>query len=251
MHPTRSILIFALLGGCGGGGLRTSEVDDLGGIRSATWIEWQRNQPGEDEIWHSFVLSSHGSLCKDLQETTPDLADAYDDLLDDLDQAQGDDEECQALERFYEDAAEITKDIYRRPLTTLALTLRDPDDDPEDPPPEDSYEQGVDDNDPWFLGDLTLTEANPYEELAAVANDCPGNLEEELVDALRDNRTRYTVDRGDVDAYERGDEAYRLMLDGDLEDDDGDDAGEIQARGTFRYCPVEWSGFFDPLDWGG
>ncbi len=240
----------ALAVGCGSGAIRTSEkIDDLRGIRSATWIEWQRQQPGADDVWHEFALSSYGPLCRDLQAWMPELEGLYADLLDDLDRADTDADECDALEAFYEDAAALTDPMFKRPLTTLSLTLRDPGDDREDPPPEDTYDQGVDDRDPWFVGTLSITDANPYAELAEVAHDCPDQLEDELKDALRRNLTWYTVDRGEVEAVERGNEAYRLLLDGTLEDDDGDDAGDIRAKGTYAHCPVEWSGFFEFYDW--
>lgn len=249
MRQTMGVMALVLAWGCGPGGIQTSEkIDDMRNVRSATWIEWQREIEGPDEVWHEFVMSSHGGLCKDLQKMTPDLADAFDDLLSELDRADTDQEECNALEDFYEQAAEITDPMFRQPLTTLSLTLRDKDDDREDRPPEDVFDQGID-NDPYFLGTLAVTEANPYAELAEVAADCPGDLEDELIQALRRNRDWYEVDRGEVEAIERGDEAYRLLLDGEIEDDDGDDAGDITARGTFAYCPVEWSGFFDPYDW--
>lgn len=236
--------------GCGPGGLKTSEVDGLGGVHAAEWIEWSRERQGEDEVWHEFVLSSHGRLCKDLQEMTPAVADAYGDFLKKMEAAPDESAQCNALENFYEDAAEITEPMFKRPLTTLSLTLRDPRDDREDPPAEDSYDQGVHPDDPWFVGSLTILEANPYLELADAVGNCGPGLEDELEDAVRDNTEWYLVDRGDVELLERGDEAYRLELDGDLEDDDGDDAGEIQSRAGYRHCVVEWEGWFEPYPWG-
>ena len=251
MRTSATLVALALCAGCGPGSIWTTDVQDLRGIDSALWIEWSRERSGPDEVWHEFVMSSHGGLCRDLQDAMPKLSDLYDDLVDDLDNAQNDADECDALERFYDDASEVTDRMFRKPVTTLSLTLRDPDDDRDERPPEDTYDQGVDPDDPWFLGSLTITETNPYLELADVAGSCPDRLEDELEDALRDNVTRYDVDRGDVEAYERGDEAYRLKLDGEIEDDDGDNAGDIVARGSYRHCVVEWDGWFEPYDWGG
>lgn len=239
-----NLWMLALLAGCASGGIRTDEVDGLDGIRDAVWIEWEREIEGNDDVWHEFVLSSHGGLCRDLQELVPELADLYDDFARDVQSSP--DDECSLLENFYEDAAELTEKFYARPMTTLSLTLRDGDDDPEDPPPEDSYDQGYDGNDPWFTGTLTQVESNPYAELADAVGDC-SNLDDNLDDAIDDVTERWIVDRGDAEVFERGDEHYRIELDGDLEDEDGDDAGEILARGTYAHCVVTWEGWFEPF----
>lgn len=239
-----NLMMLALLAGCSSGGIRTDEVEGLQGIRDAVWFEWEREVDGNDEVSHEFVLSSRGGLCRDVQELVPELAELYDDYASDVQSNPQD--ECALLENFYEDAAALTEKFYANPMTVLALTLRDGDDDPEDPPPEDSYEQGYDDNDPWFTGSLTQVESNPYAELADAVGDC-SNLEDDLEDAINDVQEYWVVDGGDAEVFERGDEHYRIELDGDLEEADGDDAGEILARGTYAHCLVSWDGWFEPF----
>jgi hypothetical protein len=232
------------VGGCTSGKISLDELDKFGPVRSAVWFEYRQDYPeGGDDEWHALTMSNRYGLCKDVQEMMPEMAEIYDDELYELYELDAYSEEdiCKAYEGFFEEVGVIADPLYRNGVNILDMTFRDPDVDRDEPPEEDDYEVGgAETDDPYFHGTLMYHEGNPFTELADDI-DCgdPDWYELDYADYV----DMYTLEDGDAELVEKGDAKLKMTLEGELEDDDGDSAGDIEAKGTFKYCEVEWEGY--------
>ena len=88
--------------------------------------------------------------------------------------------------------------------------------------------------------------------MAADEIDCGGDdWYNEFYDAF-DDVDIFTFDDGDLTAEQTGNgEAYKIEMDGDLHEDDGDDGGDIVFKGKFTKCEVEYEGAIYLYGFGG
>jgi len=257
-----------VVGGCAKGSIKLEDQDKFGKVKSAVWFEWTQEREGEDRKTHSFMAASQRGVCPTMQAAIPEVTDAYQDLLDELygGITYGDTDPtysdysydtggyyggggpgqslCELYKTYLERVATALDPMMDGGVNLLSFTLRDPDDDADEEPPTDDYEAGYDRSDPYFTGALSYYEENPY-RVAADDMDCSGNSwYNDFYDAF-DDIDIYPFDDGDLEAKQLGSgEAYKIKMDGDLEEEDGDDGGDIAFKGTFTKCEVSYQGDF-------
>jgi len=268
------VLTIVFAAGCTQGSVKLEDQDKFGGVKSAVWFEMTQETNDDDYTSHSFVMSNKRGLCKSMQEAMPEAAAAGEDFLEDLGYESSSsssyyltygadtggyytgptggstsylEDICDAYKTYYERLGVAFDGLYGEGVNNLSLYLRDPDDDSDDEPPSDEYEAGYDEDDPFFTGSLTYYESNPY-QLIGEALDCGDSdwyeeASEAGEDAFDDIEVFY-IDDGDLVAEQTSnDEAYKITMDGDLEDDDGDNEGDIEIKGKFKKCEVEFDGY--------
>ncbi len=250
------VLVLVLAAGCAKGSVKLEDQDRFGKMRSAVWLEMTQDTGSESYTSHSFLAASRGGVCQTMQEAMPEIADAYEDLVESFNYSSSSysydtggyverdlSELCEAYKDYFERVADALDPMMSKGVNTLSFTLRDPDDDAEDEPPSDDYEAGYDNDDPYFTGGLAYYDENPY-RVVAESVDCNDNdWYDEGEDAF-DDVDAFTIDDGDLVAEQSSDgESYKIDMDGDLEDDDRDNAGDIVFKGKFTKCEVEWDGY--------
>jgi len=270
------MLAIFTIAGCAKGSVKLEDQDKFGTVKSAVWFEWTNDRSGEDSVSHSFVMANTAGLCETMQDAMPEVADAFDGYLEDIGygsygststyetygtytssltsdyegdtayyggptNTNGNEELCAAYKKYVDRVATALDPMMAKGVNTLTFVLRDPDDDAEDDPPSDDYEAGFDADDPYFTGALAYYDENPYRVIVDEIDCSDSDWYDEGDDAF-DDVDVFTIDDGDLVAEEDND-VYKIEMDGDLEDDDGDNAGDIEFRGKFKKCEVEWEGY--------
>lgn len=241
------VALVSLGGGCTSATVKVEEQDAFGRA-NGYWFEFEQKYDGESETWHSFVIANKGGLCKDVQRALPELSEAYEAWYESYDDYSNAEEYCENLRSIFESYADALDPLYRGGGNYLSLSTWDPSDDDEDPPEADEYPSSADadGDEPRFYGNLTYYEDNPW-RLAAEAMDCSSDTTEWYYDwyeELEDAVEMFYLSDGNLVVEQKNDTKYRIVLEeGELEDDEGDNAGDIYAKGTFTHCPVEYEGY--------
>lgn len=235
--------------GCGGGKVKIDALD-FGNARSAEWIERKLVTDMGSEHSHDFVITTVSGWCKQATATYPVLGDAYNQMVDEV-AANIEDATavCNARVDFYQTAATETDSFFRKGLSAVHMQLLDPNESPEEPPFEGTYEVvGYDQVERYALAQVVHLDSNPYQLFVDNA-DCEGSpvtMESDGLAAMEDVRQFWTLTEGLVEV-DLGSDSYKLHLDGTLAEGDTADspsAGGIVTKATYDRCEVTWDGSF-------
>ncbi len=236
----RAVALLALAG-CSAGSVKVDGPEAFGKARSGVWFDFE----SASGAWHAFALLDSKNACAEAQEMFPATAAAEAALVLKLEPLMSDPaSQCTVFEAHYAEMADLTDPLFADGLHVLSLTLRDPEDDSADPPPEGSYRRfDVDagDSKPYFLGALTYYEENPYRIFADVF-DCSGSFQDDLDSREASAIQEWIVADGDAEATLGKDASYKIAVDGDLEDLEGKNDGSLTADGKFEHCEVSYEG---------
>lgn len=211
--------------GCAGS-VSLEEVDTFGGAASAVWVHWDESE------YDSILLTNVGGACGKWQAYAQAQAD-YADATEDIDE----DDWCEEAEAPSKDLARATNALFHEGVHALTLTVfgggtTEPD--------EDTYE--VLDLTALLYGQMTYYESSPAE---AVLRDWDpsDDLEDGCGvddDDLELDSTTWALSDGDLEIDSVNDEkGLSGTLDGELTDDDGDNAGDIDATFSATWCEVD------------
>ncbi len=244
------LLAAAATAGCGGGKVKTDALD-FGAVRSAAWMERKLVTDQGTTHTHDFVLTTAGGWCREARKLYPQLGAAWNDVIDTIAANPTDaTAQCEARLGFYQQAADATDKFFKNGLSSVHMALLDPNESPDVPPFEGSYEVvGYDNADRYILASVQRYDTNPYRLYADTA-DCdnsPVTFESDALAALEDVWDVWTLSEGTADVSKR-DEAYRVVLDGALVEGDnaetGAPAGSLFTRATYDHCELTWDGSF-------
>lgn len=240
--------------GCADGSVDLEE-EPFGRVKSSVWFEFRQDLPeGDDPQYHWLFMSTEGGACKTMQDLVQPLADSYDQHFSIV--PYDDEETCTLTRAYYEEAAVLVDDLFgKKGANHLLLEPYDPDGDIDDPPDADPpdgtvYVQDRSDTQHYFFGNVTLASRNPW---AAVAEEirCGADSAElgaDIDEAMEETVQTLYLSSGSLTLVERQEGAVLKLFDfaGTVVDDDGDNRGAIEAKGSFEHCPVDWTGGAEP-----
>ncbi|MDP2310889.1 MAG: hypothetical protein Q8P18_33025 [Pseudomonadota bacterium] len=219
------LLPLLAMSGCAGS-VQLEEVDPFGGAASAVWLHW------DDSEFDSIVLTNVPGACAKWQAYADTANDLY-DAVEDIDE----DDYCEDAMEPSLAAARAADALFHEGAHTLSLAVYEGG---STEPEEDTYEVGGTTR--ALGGTLIYYENSPY--AAVLADwDADDDYEDNCgidQDDLETETDRWTLSEGELDFGQVTDErSASAYLEGDLDDDDGDDAGEIIAKFTASWCEIE------------
>jgi hypothetical protein len=221
-----TLLSLSLLAGCSSVSLE--EVDPFGGVASALWVHF------DDADSHQIILSNVAGGCGRLQAAAEAEA-AYWEAVESLDVGDLDDY-CAELEEPFLAYADAMSKVYYPGAHILTLGVSDGGD---TEPDDDTYEVG---ESPSLSGSMAYVEEDVYAEFiedydadGGFGSDCGVDLAK--VNGAADY---WSLVEGELEITAVNDEkSLSGKLEGELEDDDGDNAGDIRVSVSATYCEVD------------
>lgn len=220
-----ALLPLLALTGCAGS-VHLEEVDPFGGALSAVWFHWEGSK------YDSVVLSTVPNACAKwgaFVETSEELARA----LKDIDE----DDYCEESREPWMAMARAGDALFHEGVHTLSLGVYE---DGSTEPEETTYEVG--DNKRALGGTLTYYENSPYSAYLAdwdEDEDYEDNCGVDL-DDLETRTDRWSLTDGELEIGQVTEQRSASgRLEGELEDHDGDGAGEIAASFTASWCEID------------
>lgn len=211
--------------GCAGS-VTLEDVDSFGGGASAVWFH------SDDSNYDSILLTNVVGACGKWQAYAQAQED-YADATEDIDA----DDWCEEAEAPTKAFARATNALFHEGVHSLSLTVFG---DGTTVPDEDTYE--VLDLTALLYGQMTYYESSPS---AAILRDWDpsDDLDDGCgvdEDDLELDSTTWILSDGELEIDAVSDEkGLQATLDGELVDDDGDDAGTITAVMSATWCEVD------------
>ena len=237
----------AALTACSDGRVKTEAIGSFGGA-SGVWLDVTQDSPTGQFQAHRFVLTSEPGYCRKVQKAYPEMGEAYTAFLDTIVDNPLDTElQCQAEGVYLQALADASSALLKGDAAALSLTIRDPNMDQKDVPPDGTYVHEFDGERLYWSGAVTEYTGNPWQIFAEQHGCTSGDWEIEAYNRVDEIVEVYTTDGGTVTAEQKGDKAFRLEVSGDLNSDQGRNAGTLDASGRFKRCEVRYEG--EPLIW--
>ncbi len=223
------------------GEVRLDELDSFGTVRSSVWFH------DEDADVDSLVLANVPDLCGKQQAYEEAVSD-YFAFAEDAD----DDDFCEDGYPYIVAIAEVARGIWSEGAHFVRLSVtKDESLEIED---DGEYEWEALDagetvgDDAAFDGVVQYWEGDPWEEFRSDWDE-DGDRADDCGAALDVDFDSWRLDDGTLDITALQDEgALEATLTGELEDGDGDDAGEITASFTATWCEIETASAIGNVD---
>lgn len=239
--------LFATAVGCSDGRVKTDAVGSFGGT-SGVWLDVTQDSTTGQYQEHRFVLTTEPGYCRKVQSAYPEMGEAYTSFLETIQANPLDTElQCEAEGVYLQQLAEASSKLFKGDALALTLSIRDPKMDQKDIPPDGTYGHDFDGEQMYWSGGITQYTDNPW-EVFAEKHDCTvPDWEFEAYNRIEEVIEVYPSDGGSVTAVRNGDHTFKLDVDGELNDDQGRNAGTLKASGRFSRCEVRLDG--EPLIW--
>jgi hypothetical protein len=237
--------VVGLLAACSAPGKVTLEdQESFGRVQSAVWFEFKQQIPDEGgDQFHQLWLSDRGGLCNDMKAAAPTIAQAWLDTIGSIPTNADELETCERYKQYWSTLASATEPLYEKGLNQLVLDFKVPGRERREPPEEEVYAAGYDDQDPYFTGKLSYIDERPYQAIADELNCADYDWFDAPARVIPDVFEMYTIADGDAEISIKNDAVRKLdFTDGELLDLEGDPSGGITAQGKFKYCEVEYTG---------
>lgn len=204
------------------------DIDGFGIVWSSLWVHID----ADDYESHSVMLTNVPGACGLIQ----DYWDASKELTEELEDLDDYDDYCEDMQEYYENAATAADALYHEGSNFVSITVYDDEYDTE--PSDEKYEVG--DSDAGLSAGITFYTESPY---ASILDDWDEDEDYEEgcgVDSEDDYADYWALEDGEFDIAAVNDEASLSgQLEGDLIDDDGDDAGEINVGVSATWCDIK------------
>lgn len=220
----RSVSLLSLVG-CSGS-IALEDAEPFGRTASAVWIHF------EDSVRDSIVLTNVPNACKKLQ-TWAEAKNEHDHLLANLDMSSY----CEDAEEEALAEARASDALWHKGAHILTIDVFA---DETTEPKEETYDVG--DDEPRLSANMVYLKSSPYKAVPRhwdptdeLEDKC--GVDDDYTQTMQDS---WTLNKGefDVEEIEKG-EWVQGRLEGQLRDEDGDKAGDIEATFTANWCPVE------------
>ncbi|MFT4621646.1 MAG: hypothetical protein ACI8PZ_000298 [Myxococcota bacterium] len=242
--------LIAILSACAADGkIKLEDQEKFGRVKSAVWFEFKQQLPdsGGDQF-HQFWMGDRGRLCVEMQEAAPVIAQSWLDTIGSIPTNADELETCERHKQYWTTLADATAPLYDKGFNQFVFDFKVPGRERREPPEEEVYAAGYDDQDPFFNGTLTYIDENPYRAVADELDCADYDWYETPNRVLPDVLEEYIVADGDAEITIKNDSVRKVEFkDGELLDVDGDPAGGIEAKGKFTYCEVEFTGALEYL----
>ena len=221
----RVLLASLLLSGCAAS-VQADEIDPFGAGASAAWIHWDG-----DFDYDSIVIANVGGFCDKLL-ALQEAADEYADEAEDIDK----DDYCEEARAPAQKWARIADSLWHEGTHLIEFSVNE---DLDITPDEGTFEVG--DLRSGLSGGVTYYQDSPYESYLKDWDPDDDYEDNCGVDTDDGDTDHWNFVDGQVEFDKVEDEQVATgELEVDLNEDDGDDAGELTASFTASWCEIEY-----------